>query len=214
MLKKSILSMAALTAACAALPVCAAASDFYGVLSIGRASLDADSPSVDTYDLAHGFTTSTTSSSSGATSGKVQLGYSLGKTFALEGGYNYLGKVNFVSNVSNGVASSTIGGSKEAQLVNLDLVAKIPMNEQFSLLGRFGGYYWKTKSEMPNAASLSTTGIDDTGWDFKIGAGIQYDFNQRFGMRGEFERFNGIGKIDTSGDSKVNQWTIGAVLKF
>lgn len=212
MLKKSLLSIAALTAACSATPVFAAAADFYGVLSIGRSSLDSDSGSVDTYNRATGFTASTTSSSSGATSGKVQLGYNLGKTFALEGGYNYLGKINFVSNVNSGAA--VIGGNKEAQLVNLDLVAKLPMNEQFSFLARIGGYYWKTQSDMPNAASLGTSSVDDNGFDFKIGAGVQYDFNPKWGMRGEFERFNGIGKGNTSGDSKVNQWTIGAVLKF
>ncbi len=96
----ALLSFVALVAACVAAPVFAAAADFYGVLSIGRSSLDSDSGSVDTYNLSNGFTASTTSSSSGATSGKAQLGYNLGKTFALEGGYNYLGKVNFVSNVN------------------------------------------------------------------------------------------------------------------
>jgi len=210
----ALLCFVALAAACAAAPVFAAASDFYGVLSIGRSTLDADSGSVDTRNLATGFTSSTTSSSSGATSGKVQLGYNLGKTFSLEGGYNYLGKVNFVSNASNGVASSAIGGSKDAQLVNLDLVARLPLNEQFSVLARFGGYYWKTQSDIPNAATLGTTSVNDTGFDFKVGAGVQYDFNPKWGMRGEFERFNGIGNIGTSGDSKVNQWTIGGVLKF
>ncbi len=88
------------------------------------------------------------------------------------------------------------------------------MNEQFSFLARVGGYYWKTKSAMPSAGTFATTTINDSGWDLKLGAGVQYDFNPRWGMRGEFERFNGIGKSNTSGDSKVNQWTVGAVLKF
>ena len=66
---------------------------------------------------------------------------------------------------------------------------------------------------MPNA-SLSTSTINDSGWDYKAGIGLQYDFNQRVGMRGEFERFNGVGSGSTSGDSKVNQLTVGAVLKF
>ena len=210
----ALLCFVGLVAACSAAPVFAAASDFYGVLSIGRSSIDADSGSVDARNLATGFTSSTTSSSSGATSGKVQLGYNLGKTFSLEGGYNYLGKVNFVSTANNGVGAAAIGGSKDAQLVNLDLVAKVPLNEQFSLLARIGGYYWKTKSDIPNAATLGTTSVDDTGFDFKVGAGVQYDFNPKWGMRGEYERFNGIGNIGTSGDSKVNQWTVGAVLKF
>ncbi len=210
MLKKSLLTIVSITAACSALPVFAAASDFYGVFSAGRARVDADPGSINTYNTSNGFLTSTTSGSSGATAAKAQLGYSLGQTFALEGGYNYLGKVNFVSTTDLGV----IGGSKKASLVNLDLVGKLPLNEKFSVLARIGGYRWQTKSEMPNSATLGTRSITDNGFDFKVGAGMQYDFNPKFGMRGEFERFNGVGKGNTSGDSKVNQLTVGAVLKF
>ena len=210
MLKKSLLSLVALTVACSAAPVIAASADFYGVFSVGRSRLDNNPGSIDAFNTSTGFTSSTTSSSSGATAGKAQLGYNLGKTFALEGGYNYLGKVNFVSNTNAG----SIGGSKEAQLLNLDLVGKVPLNEKFSLLARVGGYYWKTKSALPNAATLGTSTINDSGFDFKVGAGLQYDFNPRWGMRGEFERFNGVGKGNTTGDSKVNQLTVGAVLKF
>jgi OOP family OmpA-OmpF porin len=191
-------------------PTLAAPSDFYVVGSIGRSTLDNSSGSIDTRNLATGFTTSTTSSSSNATSGKIQLGYNLGKSFALEGGYNYLGKVNFVSTTN----AAVIGGDKEAHVFNLDLVAKVPLNEQLSMLARVGGYYWKTKSELPNSTTLGTSSVDDTGWDIKFGAGLQYDFNPKWALRGEFERFNGVGNINTSGDSKVNQLTVGAVLKF
>ena len=99
-------------------------------------------------------------------------------------------------------------------LYNLDVVGKFPLTDRFSVLGRLGAYYWKTESEMPNAATLGTTRINDNGYDFKAGAGVQYEFTPKFGLRGEFERFNGIGKTTSSGDSKVNQITVGAVLKF
>ena len=140
MLKKSLLSIVALTALCAAIPASAAESNFYGVFSLGRSKIDANSSSVDLYNTTHGFTSSSTSSQTSANGAKAQLGYNLGKTFALEGGYIYLGKADFSSITNLG----TIGGSKDAYLFNLDLVAKFPVNEKFSVLGRFGGYYWKT----------------------------------------------------------------------
>jgi OmpA-OmpF porin, OOP family len=210
MLRKSLLAVVALTSVVVAAPVSAASNDFYGVFSLGRAKLDNSTGSVDTFNLSHGFTSSTSRSDTNTTAAKLQLGYNLGKTFALEGGYNYLGKIDFTS-VTN---SATIIGSKEAQLFNLDIVAKMPMTDQFSFLARFGGYYWKTKSQMPNATTLGTSTFNDNGFDFKAGAGVQYDFNPKFAIRGEFERFNGIGKNTNSGDSKVNQLTIGGVLKF
>ncbi len=211
MLKKQFLSIFAIAAACAtATPVLAADSNFYGVFSLGWAKLDANGSSVDFYNLNHGFTSSTTSGSTGATGGKAQLGYNLGKTFALEGGYTYLGQANFTSITNAGA----IGGSKQASLFNLDLVGKVPVNERFSVLARFGGYYWKTRSEMPNSITLGTATVNDNGFDFKIGAGVQYAFTPKFSMRGEFERFNGVGNNVSSGDSKVNQLTVGAVLMF
>ncbi len=210
MLKKSLLSIVALTALCAAIPASAAESNFYGVFSLGRSKIDANSSSVDLYNTTHGFTSSSTSSQTSANGAKAQLGYNLGKTFALEGGYIYLGKADFSSITNLG----TIGGSKDAYLFNLDLVAKLPINEKFSLLGRFGGYYWKTKNEMPNTTTLGNATVNENGFDFKAGVGIQYDFTTNFGLRGEFERYNGVGKVDTTGDARVNQLTVGAVLKF
>lgn len=205
----ALLCFTALVAAQISAPVVAAPSDFYVVGSIGRSTIDNTPADVDSYNLRNGFATSTTSHGTDATSGKIQLGYNLGKTFALEGGYNYLGKVNFTSNTNLGA----ITGDKEAHIGNLDLVGKVPLNEQLSILGRVGGYYWKTKSRMPTTA-LGTTGVDDSGWDIKFGAGMQYDINPKFALRGEFERFNGVGNDQSSGDSKVNQLTVGAVLKF
>lgn len=214
MCSKTILRLILATPLFAAMPAFAASSDFYAVGAIGRSTLDASGGSIDAVNLNSGFTSSVTSTSSGATAGKLQLGYNLGKTFSLEGGYDYLGKINFNSNATSAAGSSSIGGSKEAWLLNLDLVARAPLNEQFSIIGRIGGYYWKTKSGMPNATSLGTSTVNDTGWDVKAGIGLQYDVNQRMGLRGEFERFNGVGSGSSSGDSKVNQLTVGAVLKF
>ena len=86
MQKKQLLSIIALCAACAnAAPVFAADSNFYGVFSLGRTKLDADPSAVDAYNLRSGFTRSATSTSTGTGSGKAQLGYNLGKTFALIG---------------------------------------------------------------------------------------------------------------------------------
>ncbi len=210
MIKRPVFAVLALAAASVTAPALAADSNFYGVFSIGRAKLDSNTATVDNFNMSHGFATSSTVTSTGATGGKAQLGYNINKNFALEGGFTYLGKADFTSVTNLG----TIGGSKEAYLFNFDLVGKAPIDDKLALIGRFGGYYWKTKNEMPNSVTLGTSDVNDNGFDFKFGAGIQYDFTPSFGLRGEFERFNGIGKDTSTGDSKLNQLTIGAVLKF
>ncbi|MEO7725810.1 MAG: outer membrane beta-barrel protein [Burkholderiales bacterium] len=209
-LSLSIMFFAASTGIASAAPAAAEFTNFYGVLSVGRAKNSVQAIAVDNYDLANGFATSTTSASSASNVGKIQLGYAFGKTFALEGGYNYMGKATFNTNTNLG----SFNGNRETSLFNLDMVGKIPLNDRFSVLGRVGGYYWKTESQLPNAATRSTTKIGENGFDIKFGAGVQYEFTDRFGMRAEYERFNGIGKSTSTGDSKVNQITVGAVLKF
>jgi hypothetical protein len=211
MLKKSFVSIITLIAACAAMPVLAAEpnSNFYAVFSLGRSTLGADSPSVDAFDFRNGFTASQTSSSGSSNGGKAQLGYNLGKTFAVEGGYVYLGRTNFISSTNVG----NINGNVAASVFNLDLIARFPVSEQTSIFGKFGAYYWETQSNMPST-TIGTTTVNDNGTNVKAGIGLQYEMNARFGVRGEFERYNGIGNTLTSGDSKVNQLTVGAVLKF
>ena len=81
-----------------------------------------------------------------------------------------------------------------------------------SLLARFGGYRWETNSDVPNSVGLANK--VDNGFDFKFGAGLQYDFTKQFALRGAYDRFNGVGSSTTTGDSKVNLFSVDAVLKF
>ena len=207
MIKRPLLAILAMAAAGVAAPASAAGSNFYGVASVGRSTIDADVTSINRF-AASSVGVSATSNSTNDVGWKLQLGYQMTHSFALEGGYTSLGKANYIT--SNPLY--TANGEKKADLFNLDLVGKVEINPSLSLLGRIGGYRWQTKSDLPFAAGMSR--VTDKGYDFKAGVGAQYDFTQNFALRGEFERFNGIGNAATTGDSKVNLFTVGAVLKF
>ena len=207
MFMRSVVAILAVSGAVSAMPAVAAGSAFYGVASVGRSSIDADATSINTFAASKGVTANT-STSSVDLGWKLQGGYQMTPTWALEGGYTSLGHAKYVT--SN--AAYTATGYKKTGLVNLDLVGKAELNQSFSLLGRIGGYYWRTDSDMPYATGLNR--VRDTGTDIKVGAGIQYDFTRSFAMRGEVERYNGMGSTTTSGDSKVNLFSVGAVLKF
>ena len=207
MIKRSAFAVIALTAAWASAPA-AAQSNYYGVVSVGRSTIDIDPNSVNFFAAANGVGGSTTVPNSNSFGWKLQLGYHFSNLFALEGGYTDLGKARFTN--INAVYTAT--GDKKADLFNLDLVGKVALNPAFSLLGRIGGYRWDTKSDLPAAAGIISK--TENGYDWKFGAGVQYEFTQKFALRGEFERFNGVGKPETTGDSKVNLFTVGAALKF
>jgi len=181
---------------------------FYVLGSIGRSNIGANNTAVDNYNLSHGFASSFTATNDHDTGYKAQLGYRFG-TWAIEGGYTDLGRSGFTSTTDLG----TYAGDFRAKLGNLDLVGMFPAGQHFILLAKVGGYYWESTSNMPSPAG-GTMSVDDNGWDFKFGAGVQYNFNEHFGLRAEFERFNGVGDSNTSGDSKVNLMSAGAVLKF
>ena len=207
MVQKRILTILAIAAACVAMQVSAANSNFYVTGGVGRSSIDANAASINTF-ARNTVGAAATSVSTNDVGWKLQLGYGMSTFLALEGGYTNLGKSKYIT----ATPTYTANGAKQADLFNLDLVGKMELAKSFSLLARLGGYRWATKSDLPFAAGMSS--VKDYGFDYKAGVGLQYDFNQNFALRAEFERFNGVGKQETSGDSKVNLYSIGAVLMF
>jgi OOP family OmpA-OmpF porin len=189
------------------MPVSAASSNFYVTGAVGRSSIDADAASINTV-ARNTVGAAATSVSTNDVGWKLQLGYRISTSLALEGGYTNLGKSKYIT----ATPVYTAGGAKQADLFNLDLVGTMELAKSFSLLARIGGYRWQTKSDLPFAAGMRS--VTEHSFDFKAGIGLQYDFNQNFALRAEFERFNGVGKQATSGDSKVNLYSIGAVLMF
>ncbi len=183
--------------------------NFYVLGSIGRSSISTDDNSIDAFNLRNGFVSSTSTNTTNDTGYKAQLGYRFGN-FAIEGGYTSLGRSSFTSVTDLGV----FNGDFRANLINLDFVGYIPLGKNFSLLARLGGYNWESDSNVPMPPLGTTSEISDRGWNVKFGTGVQYDFNDYFGLRAEFERYNGVGNSGTTGDTKVNLMSAGAVLKF
>jgi OOP family OmpA-OmpF porin len=208
MSSKSMLVALAVAAAVVAAPA-AAQSNFYIAGSAGHSTISANGTDVDAMNLRNGFTSSSTAVNNNDTGAKFDIGYRLSPTFALEFGYAYLGKATFTSSTN----VSAITGQVKGELVNLDVVGLWPISQNFGFLARLGIYRWTAKSDIP-ALSGGTTATTDHGWDFKAGAGLQYDINRNFALRAEYERYNGIGDNMKTGDSKVNLLSAGAVLKF
>ncbi len=208
MSRQPIRAALAFIAVAAAAPV-AAQSNFYIAGSAGHSTISANGPDIDAANRRTGFTSSSTAVDNNDTGYKFDLGYRFTPDLAVEVGYGYLGKATFTSTTN----LSTITGQVKGELWNIDAVGMWPMTQNLSFLGRFGLYRWDAKSEMPSLSGglVSST---DHGWDFKFGAGLQYDINRNFALRAEYERYNGIGEELKTGDSKVNLLSAGAVLKF
>lgn len=125
-----------------------------------------------------------------ATGGKIYGGYAFTPNFGLEAGYASLGKFD------------SAAGSVKADGFFADAVGTLPLGSGFSALGRVGLFNGKLDSSLAG---------DDRGTSYKVGAGLQYDFDPRLAVRGEWERyrFDALG-----GKSNADMYSVGLNYKF
>jgi OOP family OmpA-OmpF porin len=138
------------------------------------------------------------------TAWKAFAGYSFNQYFAVEGGY-----------IDFGEASGTdagITGSAEAWGVTAHAVGSIPIFQGFSLIGRIGAVYWDAEASATSGGTTLTE--SDDGISLAYGAGVQWMFGRNFGLRAEYEVFDGIGDDSTTGESDIHVISAGIVFKF
>ncbi len=125
-----------------------------------------------------------------STGGKLYGGYSFTPNFGIEAGYARLGKFD------------SAAGNVKADGYFADAVGTLPLGNGFSALGRVGVFNGKLKSSLDGS---------DRGTSYKVGAGVQYDFDPRLGIRGEWERY----RFDALGDkSNADMYSVGLNYKF
>lgn len=121
---------------------------------------------------------------------KLYGGYGFTPNLGLEAGYANLGKF------------SSSAGSVKADGYFVDGVGTLPLGNGFSALGRVGVFNGKLDSSLAGS---------DRGTSWKVGAGVQYDFDKNLGLRGEWERY----RFDALGTkSNADLYSIGVNYKF
>lgn len=125
-----------------------------------------------------------------ATGGKLYGGYEFTPNIAVEAGVARLGE------------ASNAAGSVRGEGLYVDAVGKVPITDTFSALGRVGAFNGRAKTH---------AGDGDRDTNLKVGLGLQYDFNEQTGIRGEWERY----KFDAFGASaKSDMYSIGVNHEF
>jgi OOP family OmpA-OmpF porin len=174
----------AASAAAIALPSAAQAPFDLGGLylgaSVGESKLkDCGLPGCDDKDTAWG----------------AQLGFQFNRYFAAEGGYRDFGKFDFT------------GGDAKANAWELVAVGSYPLNDQFSVYGKAGGYRGETKVGGLFSAKEHNN-------DLTYGAGLRYDFTRNVAVRGEWQRYNDLGGDAVGGKRDLDTWNVGVVYTF
>jgi OOP family OmpA-OmpF porin len=102
-------------------------------------------------------------------------GYQFNRYFGLEAGYADFGKIE----------PDVAGPSLEADSVYLTAVGSLPITDKFSAYAKAGFHRWNLNDPLP----LLTGKTDDSGTDPTYGVGVQYRFNDKVALRGEYSRF-------------------------
>jgi OOP family OmpA-OmpF porin len=99
----------------------------------------------------------------------------------------------------------------EANAIELVGVGLLPLANNFALYAKAGFYRGETEATGSNA--LGSVNEKETNTDLTYGLGAQYNFNPKFGVRAEWQRYTNMGG-EAIGESDVDVLSIGAVVRF
>jgi OOP family OmpA-OmpF porin len=194
-------------AAFASTAAMAADSGWYGGLNIGPSSASIDDDRIRSGLTTRGFTTTSIDDDDSDFGWKILAGRKFNRHFAVEGGYFNLGEFGYTAHTTGGNQT----GATKFQGLNLDAVGILPLSQKFAALGRIGLTYTEAKG------TFSGVGVDDPSpkkseGNYKVGAGLQYDFTNSLGMRAEWERYRVNDAVGNKGS--VDMLTVGLVYIF
>lgn len=151
---------------------------------------------------------------------KLFAGYRFNRNFAVEGGYAFLGTTSVDMDFRSGAPVSVSVGSfnmhYDMTAVFIDAVGSYPLNERWSLIGRVGVNYGKTSADFEGSPiTLIASNNDKSEGKIreKFGAGVDYNLNQAFTVRAEWEHYK---MPDPLGDElfDVNMGTLSLLYRF
>lgn len=149
---------------------------------------------------------------------KLFGGYAFNRYVAVEAGYVDLGKASATRTMTAPAAGSVTGKITNTGLF-ADVVGKLPVGGDFSLFAKVGAVYAETKTNFATAGAVrfaAGTNLSpkerETNWKFGLGA--QYDLTKSIALRGEWERYNSLGKSNTTGEGDVDLFSLSVMFKF
>lgn len=143
----------------------------------------------------------TTSSDGYKGSGKIFGGFDVNSTFGVEAGYTDVRKANHSYAIGTTTGTATTEGSRSYVAAK----ATLPVNDAFSVYGKLGAGYTKTKFSATSLASTSDSKTEAYG-----ALGAQYKLSEKVALSLEYERY---GKSKDVG-AKADAISLGARYSF
>jgi OmpA-OmpF porin, OOP family len=204
----ALASLAPLTCA-QALAQTPSPSYFYGGASLGSSRGNFDEAQIANKAAGEGTSITSVARASRRTAYRVFGGYQFNRYMAVEAGYVDLGKFSFDATTA---PAGTLNGELKVIGATLDLVGSLPMGDKFSLLGRIGGNWLRTRDRFSTTggATVSNASPSERTTHPKFGGGVQYAFTPSFLMRAEADRYRVSDATGGRGD--VNVLSVSVVM--
>ena len=163
-------------------------SGFYGGLGLGQSKTDVNAGAVSGDDNTNAW--------------KGFAGYQFNRYFAVEGGYLDLGRAS--------VAGPGGSVSTDSTALQASLVGSLPMTQQFAFIGKLG--VARTDTDTSGIVGGVPTAFSDNNTEPTYGLGLRYDFNKKFGVRGEWDRLRT--SSGAFGKSDADLFTVNGIYRF
>lgn len=179
--------------------------------NLGQTQADIDEQRIADSLLQNGFSNTLVNDDSTDRGYKLFGGYQFNRYLALEGGYFNLGEFSFTSTTQ---PLGTFNGNIKLHGVNVDVVGFVPFTEKFSAFGRLGVNYAEAKDKFSGTGFVHvlSPNAKERDTNLKVGAGVQYAFNENLAMRLEAERYRVGDAVGHKGD--VDLLSVGLVYRF
>ncbi len=225
--------------ACSTAAIAADTNGFYGGVGIGQSSfrtgegtifsLVKSSDASATYPVTYWETKGARVISNRDTGYQVRLGYRINDHVSLEGGYSDLGKMSFSANqkfvcivcsfTADGPPIRQVTGNIRATGLDLGIIGKEPLSDQWSIFGRLGVIVARVKTSAvvtPTNEVLIRATHSNSSPVFGVGMEWTPSKGEAFIpviARLEWTRYKSLGASNT-GDSDVDLISMGVNLKF
>jgi OmpA-OmpF porin, OOP family len=134
-------------------------------------------------------------------------GYQINPHFAVELGYADLGGTT--------ISGGAVSASADTTAWDLVGIAGIPFG-RFSAYGKLGAYRGKLDASSTVAAfGFSSTGsASESTTDVTYGLGVKFDITRSFSVRGEWQRYLNFGGNKVGGETDVDVFNLGLMVRF
>ena len=186
----------------------------YGGIAVGQSHGKSDASGMAAYQIRGSvppLTVTTLNRDDNDNAYRVFLGYQFNRNVGLEASFFDLGRFNYHATTS---PAGTLDGQTKIQGGGVDVVGALPLSDNWSLLGRVGGQFAKTRNVFSGTGAVFVSDPSPSArqFNYKVGAGLQYAFNPHFLMRGEAEQYRTRDAI--GGNDRVQVFSLSLVFPF